>query len=549
MAASTHVVTLAGPSAQDLSSSVQQKAGQGHILSCGSSSIGCGNSSPGRKRKFEEGPFPQATSSSSNNISNGNGNAPTQPLFPTSALKPFLVDSSNNHDRNGGNGGSSHGGGDEADRPGEFSGVSHASHGVKQAVSAFTPSAPPPPTLSSTLPSSTEPVYDGTLIAAAAAASAAVGAAVLPHPVPSSLTSSRPSSSMPPPPPRPPYQLQQQEDPSSPPICPPSLPLLDPSLVSASSFPSSSSSPLPLDDPPPGEGFPSLARRKELMDHTIARLKEEMERLRREGRECALLKFYGETAVATREEALKDAKRHRAHLLAVLEAVARHGKEEADGKLEGQKEGLREVMLEEMVGELKECQEALRVAEAEDEGGGREGGKEGGVVVPARTEEEAEEDLHAITADDRFALEEMEAVGVGREAPLPVVEVRIEKRGVYYGDMHFVKNDALVVTNARIRDSFPAILQSFNQTEIFLKLLGKKAMTGDTLASSRKRVGVEELREGKFLLAFAHADSPSSSPSLSGGRSPLDSLGSSVGGGRVRWVDEEGGRGGRRGGR
>jgi len=347
------------------------------------------------------------------------------------------------------------------------------------------------------------------------------------------------------------------------------------------------------------------------MDHTIARLKEEMERLRREGRECALLKFYGETAVATREEALKDAKRHRAHLLAVLEAVARHGKEEADGKLEGQKEGLREVMLEEMVGELKECQEALRVAEAEDEGGGREGGKEGGVVVPARTvmtrhtrkikggdglleeeeggrgggrgggngnlsaaaaanllmkrkrgpgglssifqrtleEEEAEEDLHAITADDRFALEEMEAVGVGREAPLPVVEVRIEKRGVYYGDMHFVKNDALVVTNARIRDSFPAILQSFNQTEIFLKLLGKKAMTGDTLASSRKRVGVEELREGKFLLAFAHADSPSSSPSLSGGRSPLDSLGSSVGGGRVRWVDEEGGRGGRRGGR
>jgi len=56
MAASTHVVTLAGPSAQDLSSSVQQKAGQGHILSCGSSSIGCGNSSPGEKdRKEGEG--------------------------------------------------------------------------------------------------------------------------------------------------------------------------------------------------------------------------------------------------------------------------------------------------------------------------------------------------------------------------------------------------------------------------------------------------------------------------------------------------------------
>ena len=319
------------------------------------------------------------------------------------------------------------------------------------------------------------------------------------------------------------------------------------------------------------------------MDQTIARLKEEMGLVRREGRECALLKFYGETIVATREEALKDAKRHRAHLLAVLEAVARHGKEEAEGKLEGQKEGLKEIMLEEMVGELKECQEALRVAEAGDEGGGREGGKEGGVVVPARTvmtrhtrkikggeglleeeeggrgggngnlsaaaaatillkrrrgpgglssifqrtleEEEAEEDLHAITADDQFALEEMEAVGVGREAPPPVVEVRIEKRGVCYGNLHFVKNDALTVTNARIRDTFPAILQSFNQTEIFLKLQGKKAMTGDTLASSRKRIGVEELREGKFLLAFAHSDS------LNGGRSPLGSLGSSVGGG------------------
>jgi hypothetical protein len=304
------------------------------------------------------------------------------------------------------------------------------------------------------------------------------------------------------------------------------------------------------------------------MDLTIARLKEEMEDVRGRGMESALLQFYGESAVAARLQALREASQHRAHMEGVSARLAEHGKEEAEGLLLGQSEVLKESLIEEMAGDLKSCQEELRAAQGlggggggagalpartvltrhlrknkgggdlweEEEGsrggGGRNGngigGNGGGCkrrrgpgVVNATfqrllEEDEAEEDLHAITEDDRFALEEMEGVGMGREAAMPVVEVRIEKSGVYYDGMHLQKNDALVVTNARLRDSFLATLQSFNQTEIFVKVQGKALMPGDTLASSRKRISVEELKASKYVLGLpssSHSSSPASSPS------------------------------------
>lgn len=298
------------------------------------------------------------------------------------------------------------------------------------------------------------------------------------------------------------------------------------------------------------------------MDLTIARLKEEMEDVRCRGMESALLQFYGESAVAARLQALREASQHRAHMEGVSARLAEHGKEEAEDLLLGQTEVLKESLIEERAGDLKSCQEELRAAQGgggggalpartvltrhlrknkgggdlwEDEegsrgGGGRNGngigGNGGGYkrrrgpgVVHATfqrllEEDEAEEDLHAIAEDDRFALEEMEGVGMGREAAMPV-EVRIEKSGVYYDGMHLQKNDALVVTNARLRDSFLATLQSFNQTEIFVKVQGKALMPGDTLASSRKRISVEELKATKYVLGL-----PSSSPSSSPASSP-----------------------------
>ncbi len=92
---------------------------------------------------------------------------------------------------------------------------------------------------------------------------------------------------------------------------------------------------------------------------------------------------------------------------------------------------------------------------------------------------EAEQDLTAMAADARFALEEVGAEdngsgaeggegrgGRGGGGGGGKIAVRVEKGVVHYGDMALAKGTDLLVTLARTDDQYVATLQSFNQMEV-----------------------------------------------------------------------------------